>query len=363
MESVSQTVNASKRKFYEKEFSEKGKKLAEGSFSTIFVNDDYKDWVFRRTVVDEKEIPDEIKLTKLMLNRPGEKPNLVDIWKVQNKNIINSISRKYYGDANKFLDENLDNSENMQKFYELLYKEFEYLSKNGWICIDLKAGNVLVDNPDLDKDDWVRLTDFGADWCKSGSSMLKNNMIPHEYHAIFMLILFQLNSHCYTQDTYKFQKEFLLFLENKIIKQNNNDWLVKGFQLIFNLFLYITIMPYDSLEEEYRSIQTILLHYVCTPTHYPMANFTEEIKICPIILLLRQYFSKIKIDTHGEIVKFYKDTVNNTKNKYKKLFTSDAAPASAPHSIIIYEDLFNDPNSKINKIQAISYIKTKLILK
>ena len=171
-------------------------------------------------------------------------------------------------------------------------------------------------------------------------------------------------------------------------------------------------MPYDSLEEEYRSIQTILLHYVCTPTHYPMANFTEEIKICPIILLLRQYFSKIKIDTHGEIVKFYKDTVNNTKNKYKKLFTSDAAPASAPqvlmanlarlrseildinrkkegaseaeleeyvnvlrdlkdrqsylkanHSIIIYEDLFSDPNSKINKIQAIAYIKTKLILK
>ena len=345
-------------------FIDKGVEFASGTYSKIYINPKHPDWILRVSSVKKSEIVDEIKITKTMFNRPEQRSDLTDIWvepSKDDKGKIYSIVRKFTTDGRKFLEsEFAKNEEILQKFYELLILEFSYLNENGWNCFDLKPGNVLINIPGpsvehwLNNDNWVRLTDFGADWCKNRKSI--NDAIPPAFQTLFMILLFQFNTvlHLDTSDMQElirirlltlFQQELFgtskkpkllkskllksKLLKSKLLKKKlvgskqDTKHIIEGFQKIYNFFIYLLVVPWKLLKDKYKPVQPNYLHYTCTrnPPRGKRYNFDENIDICKTLNIIKSYFIPINvlsgniINMQDEVINTYKDLVETTKLK------------------------------------------------
>jgi len=309
-------------------FINNGVLLAQGTYSKIYKNSTQPKWILRCTLVNKTDIPDEISITKGMLNRQGKRKNLTDIWIEQSsdpyKGKLFSITRKFDGDGGAFLNSELvNNSDIMQTFYKLLLDDFNYLNSNGWLCFDLKPGNILINEPDPSRDDWVRLTDFGADWCKQNTVL--DDVIPRKYQPLFMLFLFQFNStlHIPLQKQEAARIELLKFFFKNIFElpDPEKEKLIKAFQKIYNFFLYLLITPYDLIEDKYKPIQINLLHYTCKHKQYP---FDQNIDQCKTIGIIKSYFIPIntmsndKLNMQDLIFDYYRKIVNYSKVEWMK---------------------------------------------
>lgn len=294
--------------------------LAGGSFSKIYTNPNNPYWIFRKTEVDETEVSNELIITEGMLNRPGERPNLTDIWvedvkDYPTKAYIYSISRKLEGDGNIFVNDKkyIKNTKLVSKFYSGLYKEFQYLHSLGWACYDLKPGNILIDKANMSEttDDWVKLTDFGADWCKNKNQL--NDVIDKEYQPLFMLLLFQLNSIQFIRYPVEMETGFIKFINDNIIKTHDFDKLVKNLQQIYDFFLYLFIVPPIYIDTKFSSIQISFLWYTCQETSQNFKQYDDH--ICETLDILLDYFKKInknvknKLNLHKNVVDIYKNII------------------------------------------------------
>ncbi len=297
--------------------------LAGGSFSKIYTNPNNPYWIFRKTKVDETEVADELIITEGMLNRPGERPNLTDIWVEDIKDsptkaYIYSISRKLEGDGNIFVNDKkyIKNTKLVSKFYSGLYKEFQYLHSLGWACYDLKPGNILIDEANISEttDDWVKLTDFGADWCKNKNQL--NDVIDKEYQPLFMLLLFQFNSIGFIRYPVEMETGFIKFINDNIIKTHDFDKLVKNLQQIYDFFLYLFIVPPIYIDPKFSSIQISFLWYTCQETAQNFKKYDDSTHhICETLDILLDYFKKInkniknKLNLHKNVVDIYKNII------------------------------------------------------
>jgi hypothetical protein len=295
--------------------------LNKGSFSFIYQNPEIPNWLFRCTKVKDEHVQTEIDITLSMLNRPNERPNLTDIWSepstdTYGKTKIYSIVRRYKSDGATFLKSSaVNDSRIMGSFYKALYEDFTFLSEKGWECFDLKPGNILVNEPDISRNDWVRLTDFGADWCRKKTDL--DDVIHPLYQPLFMLFLFQFNGRSLTNQQ-KVVKAFLKSLKESILENTTNlSFVISGFQQIYNFFLYLLIMPYSLIQTKYKPIQTNLLHYSCESRS--RNNFTKEKKECLTFDLIVYYFQQIfkmfpdqsQLNFQSRIIQLYQSSIAN----------------------------------------------------
>jgi hypothetical protein len=316
--------------------------IASGTFSTIYINPLDPNWVLRKTEVVKKDVADELIITKGMLNRPGQPSNLNDIWveDIQfdpNSSYIYSISKRFSGDGLVFTDKSkyIKNNKLVSKFYSGLYKDFQYLHSLGWACYDLKPGNILIDENRIspDNDDWVRLTDFGADWCKNTNQL--DGIIDSEYQPLFMLILFQLHGTYHVKFPLEFGKGFIRFMTDLIkTEKSSGDYkkLLKNLQRIYDFLLYMLVVPSKLIGSKYKKIQEIFLWYTCGSSN----NFGEDKDVCFTVKTMEKYFKQIKnkvgnklnlrknvLDIYKSIIRILKQNGILSSQYYNNLMEAD----------------------------------------
>jgi hypothetical protein len=307
----------------------KSEYLGKGTFSTIYYNKtEFPEWVFRCTKVPTKNVSDELKITKLMLNNIDKK-NLTDFWTEPSTDrgytLIHSITRKFASDSLKFFPNAYKNYIILNNFYEGLYQQFEKLSKGGWICYDLKPQNVLIDVPSEHNTEWVKITDFGADWCSAISTL--DGLFTIDEIPLIMMYVFQFNSINYLPNSImrEYYERF-----NEVINANiqKNPYLMANkdmvFQKLYNYFLYNIIVPSKIPNDPIKnnSMQTNLLHYSCGGS-YNISITNNSVKNCSIFSNLRKYFSSRSIDNHKDIIDGYEWIVNRL-NTNKQRYDTEA---------------------------------------